>query len=242
MGVQLGPHGGGVLVVELGELGLDAGGDGDDPGPLGGGVGGDLGGHVERALVDVGEEEHGLGGERTEVAGGPGGLLGEGHGAHGAPGLEGGDDAVQPGLFGDGDAVPAAGVFGDALDAPFGLLEVGEGELGLDGLDVAQGIDVALGVDDALIAVDADDVDEGVGLADVGEEAVAETLALVGAGDEAGDVVEVDGVVDELGGAEGGGNPLETGVEDGHDGDVGLDRGEGVVGGLGAGFGERVEE
>ena len=104
------------------------------------------------------------------------------------------------------------------------------------------GIDVALGVDDAVVAVGAHDVHDRVGLADVGEEAVAEPLALVGAGDETGDVVEVDRVVDELGGADGRGDLVEAPVEDGHDGDVGLDRGEGVVGGLGAGLGERVEE
>ena len=75
-------------------------------------------------------------------------------------------------------------------------------QLGLDRLDVAQRIDAALGMDDAVVAVRAHDVHDRVGLADVGQEAVAQPLALVRAGDEAGDVVEVDRVVDDLGGAE----------------------------------------
>lgn len=42
-------------------------------------------------------------------------------------------------------------------------------------------------------AADVDDVDEGVGVAQVVEELVAQTLALVGAGNEAGDVEQLDG-------------------------------------------------
>ncbi len=80
---------------------------------------------------------------------------------------------------------------------------------------------------DALVAVGAHDVHDRVGLADVGEEAVAEALALVGAGDQAGDVVEVDRVVDDLRSAHEGGDVLQPAIDDRHDGDVGLDRGEG---------------
>ena len=199
-------------------------------------------GNLVRALVDVGEEQDRLGGERAEVARGAGSLLGQRHGAHGPPGLQRSDDLVQPGLFGDGDTVSATGVFGDPLDAPFGLLEVGKRKLELDGLDVAQRVHVALGVHDARVAVGAHDVHERVGLADVGEEAVAEALPPVRAGDEPGDVVKVDGVVDDLRRAQSGGHLVQTPVHDGHHGDVGLDRGERVVGGLHPRAGERVEE
>ena len=44
-------------------------------------------------------------------------------------------------------------LFGDALDAPLGLVEVREHQLGLDRLDVAQLVDVALGVDHVLVAM-----------------------------------------------------------------------------------------
>ena len=78
--------------------------------------------------------------------------------------------------------------------APLGLLEVGEDQLGLDRLHVAAPGRRALGMDHVLVAVAAHDVQQRVGLADVGEELVAEALALVRAGDEPGDVVEVDRV------------------------------------------------
>lgn len=42
-------------------------------------------------------------------------------------------------------------------------------------------------------ATDVDDVDEGVGVAQVVEELVAQTFALVGAGDKTGDVEQLDG-------------------------------------------------
>src|ERR1035441_8837897 len=78
----------------------------------------------------------------------------------------------------------------------------------------------------------AHDVDDRVGLADVGEEAVAEPLAAVRAGDEAGDVVEVDRVVHDVARVQELGEPFEPLIGDGDDGDVRLDRGERGVGGL----------
>ncbi len=68
---------------------------------------------------------------------------------------------------------------------------------------------------DALVGVRAHDVQDRVGLADVREEAVAEALALVRAGDEPGDVVEVDRVVDELRRAAPSRRPLEARVATG---------------------------
>ena len=94
--------------------------------------------------------------------------------------------------------VAAARLAHDALVAALGLLEVGEDQLGLDRLDVACGIDAALGVDDVRVGVRAHDVDDRVGLADVRQELVAQALALVRAGDQAGDVVEGDRVLDDL--------------------------------------------
>ena len=70
-------------------------------------------------------------------------------------------------------------------------LEVLEAELGVDGRDVGDGIDRVLDVDDVVVLEAAHDVGDGVGLADVGEELVAEALALGGAAHEAGDVDEV---------------------------------------------------
>ncbi len=106
----------------------------------------------------------------------------------------------------------------------------------------AQRIDATLGVDHVLVAVGAHDVHDRVGLADVGEKAVAEPLAFVRAGDEAGDVVEVDRVPHDLRRAHGLRDLDEALVEHGHHRHVRLDRREGIVGGLDAGLRERVEQ
>ena len=161
----------------------------------------------------------------------------------GRPGAERLDQPLEPGLLGDRRAIAAAGGARHALEAPLRLLEVGEHQLGLDRLDVAERVDAALGVDDVRVAVRAHDVDDRVGLADVGEEAVAEPLAAVRAGDEAGDVVEVDRVVDDLAGVRAARRSRRGARRaTGDDGDVRLDRRERVVGGLDAGARERVEE
>ena len=80
---------------------------------------------------------------------------------------------------------------------------------------------------DAVVVVRADDVDDRVDLADVGQELVAQPLALVRARHEAGDVVEGDRVVDDLGRADGRGDRVQALVLDRHDRDVRLDRREG---------------
>ena len=238
---EVGAHRGGVLVVELGELGLDAGGHRDRGGVDARGVVRDRGRHLVAALVDVRDEEDGLRRQGMDRLGAVH-LRRHRDGPRRAPRLQRGDEVAQPGLLGHGGAVAAPRRADDALQAALGLLEVGEDELGLDRLDVAPGVDVALGVDDVRVVVGAHDVDDRVDLADVGQELVAQPLALVRAAHQARDVVEVDGVEDDLGGADRLGHALEALVADGDDGDVRLDRRERVVRRLGARPGQGVEE
>ena len=75
-------------------------------------------------------------------------------------------------------------------DALLEAVEIGEHELGLDRLDVGDGIDLALDMGDVGVLEAAHHMGDGVDLADVGEELVAEPLALGGAAHEAGDVDE----------------------------------------------------
>jgi hypothetical protein len=79
------------------------------------------------------------------------------------------------------------------LKAGHGLLqglEVGEDQLGVDGLDVRARRDLAVDVDDVAVLEGAHDLADGVGLTDVGEELVAEPLPLGGTTHDAGDVDE----------------------------------------------------
>ena len=63
--------------------------------------------------------------------------------------------------------------------------EIGQRQLGVDRLDVGERVDPAADVDDVRVLEAADDVRDRVRLADVGEELVAESLALRRSGDQA---------------------------------------------------------
>ena len=78
------------------------------------------------------------------------------------------------------------GLFAAAGDG----FDIGENQLGLDGVDIAGGIDAAIHMDDVFILKAAHHMDDGVHLADVGEELVAQALAVARALDQAGDVHE----------------------------------------------------
>jgi hypothetical protein len=122
------------------------------------------------------------------------------------------------------------------------LLEVGVEQLGLDGLEVARRIDGALGMHDVGSLVGTDDVDQRVGLADLGQEPVAEALPGVGASNQPGDVVDGEGLVDHRRRSQGRGDLVESRIADRDHGHIGLDGGEWVPGRLGAGSGQGVEE
>ena len=66
----------------------------------------------------------------------------------------------------------------DALQPALGLFQVGVDQLGFDRVEVGPGVDSTLRVDHLGVVVGAHDVEDRVGLADVGQELVAEALAL----------------------------------------------------------------
>src|SRR5690606_15490976 len=118
----------------------------------------------------------------------------------------------------------------------------GEREFRVDDLDVGERIDLACDVDDVVVLEAAHDLHDGVGLADVAEELVAEAFAPGGAGDETGDVHELDGGRQGLLRLDDAGEHVEARVRHGHHADVRVDRAERIV--LRGDFrlGERVEE
>ena len=127
------------------------------------------------------------------------------------------------------------------LLALFDRLHVGQQELEFDGFDVADRVDVAVDVGDVVVFKATDDLDHGVNVADVGEEGVAHAFALGRAADDAGDVDQVQCGGHDLVGLDVLVDAVEPGVGHGHDADVGLDRGEGIVRGEGAGGRKSVE-
>jgi len=131
---------------------------------------------------------------------------------------------------------------GDAVEPALRLFEIGVDQLGLDRLDVLERIDVAIGVDDVRVVMGADDVDDRVGLADVREELVAEALAAVRAGDQAGDVMKCDRVGHRLRGTNRAGDRVQPLVLDRDDCHVRLDRRERVIRGVGGNSSQCAEE
>ena len=82
--------------------------------------------------------------------------------------------------------------FSRCVDAFFQAIEVGQHQLGLDGVDVGDGIDLAFHMGDVVVHEAAYHVHDGVDLADGGEKLVAQPLAFRGAAHQTGDVDETD--------------------------------------------------
>ena len=86
-------------------------------------------------------------------------------------------------------------------------------------------------------------IGDGVDLADMGEELVAEPFALGGAAHQPGDIDEGEPRGDHLRGLGDGRQPVEPRVGDRHLADIRLDGAERIVGGLGRrALGQRVEQ
>jgi hypothetical protein len=121
-------------------------------------------------------------------------------------------------------------------------IEVGQRQLGIDGLDVGDRIDATRHVHDVAVLEAAHHVRDRVGLADVRQELVAEPLALGRAGDQSRDVDELHRGRDDLQRFGDAGQRLEARVGHRHHAHVRVDGAERVVGRGDARLGQRVEE
>ena len=90
-----------------------------------------------------------------------------------------------------------AHLFLDALDTRFNGLQILELQLGVDDLLVAHGVHGTVHMNDVVVVEAAEHMDDSIGLADVGEEFVAESFAAAGAFDESRDVHYLDGGGDD---------------------------------------------
>ena len=97
-------------------------------------------------------------------------------------------------------------------------------------------------MNDVIVVEAADDVEDGVGLADVCEEFVAEAFAFAGAFYEAGDVGDFDGCGHHGAGFADVHEGLYAVIGHGDDAYVGFDGAEGEVGRLCLGVAKAVEE
>ncbi len=248
---HIGEHLGFVLVVQLRELALDAGADGDHLRPDRFGMGLDALGQLALAVgivvADIGDVEDGLGGDQTEHPHGPGQLgVGELDRAGGLALFEHGDDLLEHLHACDGVAVARTGVALGLGQGVLAGLEVGEDQLQLDGFNVTHGIDRAVDMGDVLtpgcLLEATDNLNDGVDILDVAQEGVALALTLGRPADEPGDIDQFQRSGDDLLGLDIGLDDLQARIGDRDDTDVGVDRREGVVGGQRASVGQRVKE
>ena len=139
----------------------------------------------------------------------------------------------------------------DAIDLELILadLEVGQDQLQVDGINVADGVnalglvDVLDHMDDVVIVEAAHNMDDGVALADVAQKLVAETRALAGTLDQTCNVNKLNDGRRFLVGLPDLGQLVQPRVGHGHDAGVRLNRAEGVVGRLRVlGAGQRIEQ
>ncbi len=137
--------------------------------------------------------------------------------------------------------VAGLGLFAVALDRLFHRGQVGQRQFGDDGFDVGQRIDLARHVHYVGIVEAAHHIHNGVGLADVGQELVAQAFALGCARHQARDVDEFDdGVLHALR-VNDFRQFIETRVGHLDDADIGLDGAERVILRRNAGLGQRIE-
>ena len=126
---------------------------------------------------------------------------------------------------------------------PLEAVEIGQHQLGFDRLGIGDRIDAPLDMGDVAAFEAAQDVDDRVDLADVGEELVAEPFALGGAADEAGDVDELDLGLDLLRRLGDLADLVEPRIGHRDPADIGLDRAEWIIGRLRrGGLGQRIEK
>ena len=235
-----------LLVVELGDLRLDAGADRDD------------GGLFRRrdpaklfyvfvvvvadiVFADVGDVEHRLEGEQAHVLEDGELVVGEVEAAGGLALLHLAVHPLEERKL-RGKRFVALHVAAHLVHAAAEHLKVGEDQLHVDDLHVARGIDRAVDVDDVGVVEAAHDVRYRVHLANVGKELVAQSLALGGALDQTRDVDELDHGGGVLFGMVHLSQHVEAPVRHRHHAHVGLDGAEGVVRRLRAGVGNGVEK
>ncbi|MCY1175539.1 hypothetical protein D9M73_157820 [compost metagenome] len=121
-------------------------------------------------------------------------------------------------------------------------VEVGEDQFQVDDLDVALGVDAVGDVNHVLVFEAAHHVGDGVGLADVGEELVAQAFTFRGTGDQAGDVDEFHGGRQHAVRLDDGRQGVQARIRHRHDAAVRLDGAEREVLSGDAGFGQGVEQ
>ena len=231
---------GGILGIELGKLGLDLGADGQRLDAIDGRqiV-------VEHILVHVCHIQDGLHGEQEQTLGGSTLLVGHLLGCGALALVEPGKQALSDLELGH-ELLVALGVLLELGQLFLERSHIGQDELGHDGVGIAGRIDelarAAHLTHDVGVLKVTHDLADGIGLANVCQELVAQALALVGTLHQARDVDKLDRRRHNATRVDDVGELLQAAIGHVDDTHVGVDRGERVVGGKAGLFGKRGEQ
>ena len=237
-----------LVVLHLGNLGLRAGGNHEDLGLLvldGLADGVHVGVAVHSgSVIDVADVHHGLVGQQEEVVReGRFLLVGRDHAAAGLALLEGGlvaDQQLQELL---GLLVAAGrGLLLHLRDAGVHRLQVLDLELHVHDFLVPDRVHGAVHMDDVAVVEAAQHVQDGVALADVGEELVAQALSAARTPHQTGDIDDIHRGRDRALGFTDIGKHLQALVGDVGGAEVRLDGAEREIGALGLPGADAVEE
>ncbi len=138
--------------------------------------------------------------------------------------------------------VAGLGRLGIALQALVDGAQVGQAQLGLDHLDVGNRVDLAGHVDDVRVVEAAHHVDDGIGLANVRQELVAQAFALARTGHQARDIDKLDNGRHDAFGLDDGRQLRQPRIGQFDDADVRLDGAERIVFRSDARLGQRIEQ
>jgi len=121
-------------------------------------------------------------------------------------------------------------------------VEIFEYKLGFDNFDVALGIDGAINMDDVGVIETSDDMENGINVAYVCEELIAEAFPFVGAANQAGNVKKLQRGGSGFRGPEDLRQSIKPIVGDGNNANIGIDRAKGIVCHFSPGGCDGVEE
>ena len=128
-----------------------------------------------------------------------------------------------------GVLVARIALFLEGGDALFQALQIGQHQLGLHRLGIGDGIDLVFDMLDVVILEAAQHMDDGVHLADIAEELVAQAFTRGGTAHEAGNVHERQLRLDDLGAARDLGDGIQPRIGHRDLADIRLDRAERIV-------------
>ena len=195
------------------------------------------------SLLHVADIEHGLCGQKLQEPPAPPVLLGHADRARRPACLQRLPRRLEQPVLVERLLVAALDLAGQVRKPLLDRLQIGQHQLGLDRGRIRDRVDTPLDMGDVVILETAQHMGDRIDLADIGQELVAQALALRGALHQPRDVDKGHPRRNHLARLGDGGQRLEPRIGDRDIADIGLDRAEGEIRGLcGGGPRQRVEE